>query len=517
MTIEISASPRPTIPCENPDVSMRLRIFRENLVRLVTKKSAYDRNDATLQALFQNNDQSIEKQCDVLARYIAEAFDHYAAWDYSHAYYPGRPSQQTARTDALEGTSRVIPVLAAWLHFQFEKQVETQFEKRPDKPSDKQGELVTLSGQKLNISEILKSAFLAGTNPNHRGYWGKLESYDQKICESADLALALWISRDWVWNTFTDDERKQVIDWFLQVNPLSTVDNNWHLFPLTVQVVVKSLTGIDHVDHNKYQRVKEFYVGEGWFRDGARGNYDYYNAWGFHYSLYWLDQMDPDFDRDFIHTSMSAFVSTYRHFLTPSGIAFFGRSACYRLAVSAPLLALLDIERDIESDKESRSITAGEAQRALATSLRYFIGNGAMRFGAPTQGVFSEDSRLVDNYSGPASSFWSMRALVVALYSGHRTGLWNAEPEPLPVEMADFQFDIPAIEAKVLGVQKTGEVSVIFTSDYTQEQSPESRRLEAQSPIKHLVEIITGRAERPKNNLLRKGITCYSSKMAHFF
>ena len=513
MTIEISARPRPVIPCENPDLSMRFRIFRESLIRRFTRKSAYDRNDADLQALFQNHDQSIEKQCDALTRYIAEAFDHYAAWDYSHAYYPGRPSQQTARTDALEGTSRVIPVLAAWLHFQVETQVETQFEKK----SAKQGELITLNGQKLNIPEIVKSAFLAGTNPNHRGYWGKLESYDQKICESADLALALWISKDWVWNTLTDNERRQVTNWFLQVNPLSTVDNNWHLFPLTVQLVLKSLTGVDHVDHQKYQRIKEFHVGGGWFRDGARGNYDYYNAWGFHYSLYWLDQIDPEFDRDFIHTSMSEFVSTYRHFLTPEGVAFFGRSACYRLAVSAPLLALLDMKGDMENDLEKSSITAGEAQRSLATSLRYFIGNGAMRFGAPTQGLFSEDSRLVDNYSGPASSFWSMRALVVALYSGHRTGLWDVRPEPLPVEISDFQLEIPAVDAKVIGVKQTGEVTVIFTSDYTQEQSPKTRRLETQSLKNRLLERLTGRAERPKNNLLRKGITSYSSKMAHFF
>ncbi|USE35799.1 DUF2264 domain-containing protein [Endozoicomonas sp. SCSIO W0465] len=111
-----------------------------------------------------------------------------------------------------------------------------------------QGAMTTLNGSQLKIPEIVKAAFLAGTDPEHFGYWGKLESYDQKICESADLALALWISKKWVWNTFTDNERKQVADWFLQVNSLATVDNNWHLFPLTVQLVLKSLTGILRVD-----------------------------------------------------------------------------------------------------------------------------------------------------------------------------------------------------------------------------------------------------------------------------
>ena len=497
MTIEITTSPRPVIPCENPDLAMRLSIFRQHLLRLMIRKPAYDRHDVALQTLFMDSEQPLERQCDLLVRYIAEAFVHYGVWDFSHAYYPGRPSQQTARTDAMEGVSRVMPVLAAWLHYD-----AGQHDKKP-------GELTTFSGQKLNIPGIIKAAFLAGTDPKHQGYWGKLASYDQKICESADLALVLWLSRDWVWQTFTATERQQVIDWFLSVNSLSIVDNNWHLFPLTVQLVLRSLTGIDHVNHNRYQRLKEFHVGQGWFRDGACGNYDYYNAWGFHYSLYWLDQIDPEFDRDYIHNLIKAFVSSYRYLLTPVGFPFFGRSACYRLAVSAPLLAALDIGSTV--------ITSGEAHHALASSLRYFIGNGAMRFGAPTQGLFLEDNRLLDNYSGPASSFWSMRAVVIALYAGHRSRLWHATPEPLPVEIGDFQLEIPAINAKVIGIRSTEEVTVVFTSDYTTDQSPASRRLTLQSLSQQWLEKITGRAERPKNNLLRKGITCYSSKMAHFF
>jgi len=51
------------------------------------------------------------------------------------------------------------------------------------------------------------------------------------------------------------------------------------------------------------------------------------------------------------------------------------------------------------------------------------VGNGAMQYGAPTQGLFQDDGRLVDNYSGPASSFWSLRALNIALFMGNRCDL----------------------------------------------------------------------------------------------
>lgn len=497
MSKEISAQPRPMIPYEHPDASMYFKLFKENVTRLRYKKAAYSQHDETVRQSFDTTSdiyqEDVQQQCDLLVGYICEAFEHYAVWDFTHAYYPGRPSQQTARTDAMEGVSRVLPTLAAWLYANGQKTTEIN----------------GLNNKATDVAEVLRTAFLAGTDPKHKGYWGKLQDYDQRICESADLALSLWLSKDWVWERFSKAEQQQVVAWFKQVNTCLTVDNNWHLFPLTVQLVIKALTGEDTIDHDKYARIKEFYVGDGWFRDGARGNYDYYNAWGFFYSLYWLDQIDPEFDPDYIRDSLKTFVDTYRYFFTPCGLPFFGRSVCYRLAASAPLLAAVDLQLPC--------ISAGEAKRAFRTSLEYFIGNGAMLNGAPTQGVFGDDARLVDNYSGPASSFWSLRALNIALYCGRRSGLWQAKEEPLEIEKGDFSFAIPAIEASVIGTFETKEVVVIFHSDYITEQSPLTRCLERQPWSKRLQEKLLGRAERPKNNLLRKGVTCYTSKMCHFF
>ena len=488
---QIQATERPTIPYEHPTPAMYLTLFKQRLVRLKMKAATYSDNDVAVAACFTNDALSIKNKCEYLVRYVAQAFDHYAVWDYSHAYYPGRPSQQSARIDAMEGTSRVLPTIAAWV---------SQHGSQP---------LEGLNGHPLDFVAMLRNAFLAGTDPQHAGYWGELHDYDQRICESADLALALWLSRDHVWQPMNTAEQTQIITWFKQVNHCQTVDNNWHLFPLTVQFVIKALTGEDTIAQDKYQRIKTFHVGDGWFRDGAKGNYDYYNAWGFHYSLYWLDQIDSSFDSGFIHQTLADFVSQYRYLFTAEGLPFFGRSACYRLAAAAPLIMALD--------QHSEAITAGEAQRAFTTSLEYFIGHGAMQHGAPTQGLFDDDTRLVDNYSGPASSFWSLRALNIALFCGDRSGLWQADPQPLPIEQSNFNVEFKAINAQVLGVFETKEVVVIFKNDYITEQNPLSRRLETQSARSYWLETILGRAERPKNNLLRKGITCYSSKMSHFF
>lgn len=493
MSVKIKETDRPHIPCEHPDARMYYTLFKENVRRQIYKKSKYHKNDVKIKYVFTQENINLKEKCNLLTAYIAEAFEHYSVWDNSYAYYPGRPSQQTAKTDALEGVSRVLPTLAAWLHAS---------KGNADGPKK-------MDGQPIDIENMLFTAFLAGTDPKHRGYWGELSSYDQKICESADLALALWLAKDFIWSKYSETQQEQIITWFKQINHCKTVDNNWHLFILKVQFVIKNLTGEDFIAHDKYARIKEFYVGEGWFRDGAKGNYDYYNAWGFHYSLYWLDQIDPDFDAPFIHKALSAHVATYRYFFTPKGIPFFGRSACYRLAAAAPLIAALD--------QNSSAITVGEAKRAFRMSLEYFIRNDALKYGAPTQGLFADDARLVDNYSGPASCFWSMRALNIALFCGGRINLWDSAEDLLPIELGDFEFDIDAIAAKVIGIAKTQEVVVIFKEDYTEDQNPYTRTLLTQSIQSKFKEMLTGRADRPKNNLLRKGVTCYSSKMGTFF
>lgn len=495
MTKTITSKPRPKLPYEHPNIKIYKKLFKENIISKFVKKTAYNRNDIVIIEDFSNGHITLKELCENLVSYIAEAFSHYSVWDYTHAYYPGSPGQQTVRTDALEGVSRVLPILAARLHC--------------TDCLDSNGAIYTRNGQLLFLTSIIKNAFINGTNPQHKGFWGNLENYDQKVCESADLALTLWLSRKWVWDTLDVTMKKQIIAWFKQVNHCEIVDNNWHLFPLTVQFVIKALTGEDTIAYWRYERIKEFYVGNGWFRDGAKGNYDYYNAWGFYYSLYWLNQIIPDFEAEFIRDSLDKFNKSYLNFITPTGFVFFGRSACYRLAVSAPLLAGISLG--------GNSVKIGEAKRALETTLRYFITNGALKNGVPTQGLFNHDTRLVDNYSGPASSFWSLRAVIIALYCAEQTRLWDTPELPLPIEKSDFSFDIPEIKASVVGIKATQEVVVIFRDEYIQGQSPLNRRLNKQNWYEKLLENITGQSRRPKNNLLRKGITCYSSKMSHFF
>lgn len=94
---------------------------------------------------------------------------------------------------------------------------------------------------------------------------------DQRIVEAADIALGLWISREYLWPTFSHQERQAIVTWLEQVMDQKVYDNNWLLFPI---ITLKSLQGLgisnqkyDQVIKERYQHYKQYYIGEGWFYD----------------------------------------------------------------------------------------------------------------------------------------------------------------------------------------------------------------------------------------------------------
>lgn len=309
--------------------------------------------------------------------------------------------------------------------------------------------------------------------------------------------------RNTVWKSYSAPERERILCWLQGVNNCKTVDNNWHLFIVLTQQVVLALSGKGENSEQRYARVKAFYVGEGWFRDGANGNFDYYNSWAFHYLLFWIDRINPDFDHQFITQSCAEFAHTFRYFFTPCGFPFFGRSISYRLAAPVALMA-----NAIQSGRAD-----GQLKRIISTLTHFFMLHGAEQHGAITQGLFQADRRLMDGYSGSGSSLWSLRTLILMLYAGTECELWDIDEAPLEVEIASFDFTIDAISARVTGIKETQEVIVTFTHDQYPDAPFRDGKLITQGWWPIVLESISGRSTRPKNNLLRKGVTTFSSRL----
>jgi hypothetical protein len=405
----------------------------------------------------------LTKKYDFLFSYFLTGLLFYKSPYPSFIHYPGAASQNGLLVDRLEGFTRILPLICSWISSGRREIVET------------------LNGEKVNLKEIVETGLIAGSDPDSPGYWGKIGDYDQRICEAADIALSIWLVRDHVWPCLTSEQRKKILHWLLSVNGKEVYDTNWHLFPVLVNEVVAAL-GYEHnpsIAQVHYSRSKSFYRGDGWFSDGAKDVFDYYNAWMIHYTLFWLNRINPGFDPDFIHDVLGKFLNNYIYFLSPQGIPILGRSICYRMAASAPLIA--------GYIQDPAWVDAGLASRLLDSLWTHFISKGAVTRGNVTQGYYTKDLRLLDNYSGPASCLWSLRSLVLAFYCPEDSPFWTAPLGRLPVEMMDYSITIPSIGWNVTGIKETQEIII-----HTGKQDQVNGRIKNYTFLQKVLDLLTG-------------------------
>lgn len=352
-----------------------------------------------------------------LAAYLQDGFHQYAGAELSTANYLGLPSEHGLRRDQTEAFARIAPLLAASLL-------------HPGEPH---------SARAAQAEEILLQGWTHGSDPSSPGYWGTMRDKDQLIVESADIALSVWLMRDTLWRKLTPAAQRNLMTWLLQVNNKHAPDNNWLLFFAFDNVVAYKLgfPGQMPIARARYERAKSFYRGHGWFTDGPGGKFDYYNAWAFAYELFWIDQVEPNFDPSFIHADLQEQASQFQFLFGPEGFPLMGRSICYRMGAIAPLVLV--------QAQDAPSVSAGRARRTMNLVWSYFVRHGALKDGRITQGYCADDERTVDPYSGPASCLWATRPLVVALYQAPQSAFWTAPEEKLPVEAGDYQvqFAVP--------------------------------------------------------------------------
>src|SRR5690606_7962260 len=139
-------------------------------------------------------------------------------------------------------------------------------------------------GRQMNLESLLGEALLQGTDPsNPSTYWGDIGHLDQRIVECADIAVALWMSRERVFDRMTAAEQTQIMAWLAQVDGKGTFADNWILFTAMTQAVRHHLgfpAPLDDLDDRLLQ-VDEFYRGDGWYVDGLANEFELYNAWMF--------------------------------------------------------------------------------------------------------------------------------------------------------------------------------------------------------------------------------------------
>lgn len=431
-------------------------------------------NDVAIRERFATYSKGLDsKAYEAAFQYLLEGFVNYRSPGGARVHYPGTPSRNGRTSDGLEGFARFFPVAASWI-------------------ASGRSDTVELGGRRVSIEGMLREGLLAGTRRGGPEFWGVITSNNQRLVESADVALGLWLSREQLWAKLAPPEREQVATWLRRALVVDAYEGNWALFPILVSRVLAALgedVCCDEIVLERYWRqFKQLAMGGGWVADGMLGA-DYYNAWAMQYVMFWLDQIDPAFDPEFIRRSNREIVAFYQYLMSPRGAPLMGRSVCYRMATPVPLLTAQVLSPGV--------VTPGRAMRALDAAWGWFVTHGAVADGVITQGFCGKDLALVNDYTAPASCLWGARGLIVAMYLDPSLRLLDMPREPLPVEIADFAVSEKSIGWTVRGSKDRGEV--VLTVDAN---SPGSDQPAFQPYTRRhaLLEWLTHRPRRPNNH-----------------
>jgi len=420
---------------------------------------------------------------EMLFLYFLEGFQAYRNPEGSVARYPGLPSTHGAEVDAMEGFTRFAPLAAAWIR------------------SGRNREVLVPTGERVDLVALLRNGIVSGTNPASRSFWGEIGDHDQRLCEAADVALALWLTRQSLWTALSRAEQSRVSGWLRHGARRQVADNNWHLMVVVISLVLRDLGEPSDIDQasRHYERFKTFYRGDGWFSDGPGKVFDYYNAWAIHYQLHWINQICPSWDPAFIASSRDAFLATYRRLIARDGVPILGRSVCYRGAVASPIV--------LGVAAGSGVVSSGEARRALDVTWQAFIRKGVLDRGGISQGYCGPDPRVLDNYSGPASCLWSLRSLIAALSLPSDSPFWRSAPQALPIDIGDYRVPIAATNWVVVGDSASGSVTILVEDALPSDQT----LLSGESTLDRIKTLVLSRPHRPRNVAARYRRGTYSS------
>jgi hypothetical protein len=299
----------------------------------------------------------------------------------------------------------------------------------------------------------------AGTAPESPERWPRLGEINQAKVECASVALALHVSRAWIWDRLDDRVRQQVIAWLADMVGATTHRNNWVWFQNIAEAFLRSVGGpwsAEDIERN-IAMTERWYVGDGWYSDGDADpgglrNFDYYNGWALHFYPLWYCRMSGDSDLLATYRErLSRYLADAQHLVSADGAPLFqGRSLTYRFAMLAPFWmgALFD----------ATPLAPGLTRRLASGVLSHFVGAGVPSL-LPI-GWYHAFPAMRQPYSGPGSPYWASKGFAGLLLPADHP-VWTDVEQSLPIETADVALTLHGPGWLVSGTRADGVVRVV--------------------------------------------------------
>lgn len=269
-----------------------------------------------------------------------------------------------------------------------------------------------------------------GTDKNSAGYWGECHDRDQRFVEMASIAYSMIFAKDKLWDRLDSASQKNLVKWLAAINSKDVCDSNWIFFRVLVNAAMKKINGAFDKERleKDLMRLDEFYLGNGWYKDGIHGQKDYYIAFAFHfYGLIYAAAMgDVDSERAEIYKQRACeFAKTFIYWFDEDGEALpYGRSLTYRFAQASFWSACILADIRPFPIEIMKGILVRNLENWLSKDI--FDHSGIL-----TVGYDYPNLLMAEHYNAHGSPYWALKAYAFLMLPDEHE-FWTCPAVPMP-------------------------------------------------------------------------------------
>jgi len=320
-------------------------------------------------------------------------------------------SLKAEKVTYLEAVGRTMAGLAPWLVL-------------PDDDT-KEGKL-----RKQLRDELIKGIANA-VNPDSPDYLN-FRTEGQPIVDAAFMAHAFLRAPKALWEPLDTLTKRRVVEEFKALRTRKAGYNNWLLFSGLTEAFLLSIgeqydpARIDFA----FRKMKEWYVGDGWYSDGSKFSFDYYNSYVIHPMF--VDMLQVMVSKKLVDAKeydeavkrMVRYSESLERLISPEGTyPLLGRSITYRTAVFQALTQVALME------KLPEYILPAQVRCAL-TKVMHNMFDGSQNFdsnGWLLLGFNGSQPMVADTYTSTGSLYLCTLGFL-ALGLPAENSFWSAAP-----------------------------------------------------------------------------------------
>lgn len=256
----------------------------------------------------------------------------------------------------------------------------------------------------------------------------------QPLVDAAFIAHSFLRAPKALWEPLDAQTKQRYIEEFTNLRRVKPAYSNWLLFAAIIEAFLLSIG--ENFDPMRIdvaiKKMNEWYVGDGWYSDGAKFHFDYYNSYVIQPMLVdildvWTTKSKANREEyNLALKRMQRYSDFMERLISPEGtFPAFGRSVTYRMGAFQPLAQIALLE------KLPEGLTNGQVRASLTAVMKKMFGmpGNFSEKGWLQLGFAGHQPNIADSYSNNGSMYLtSLVFLPLGLAENH--DFWTAKPEP---------------------------------------------------------------------------------------